>query len=120
MNRIASRVMVGALGLLLLTTFALAQRGGGRRGGGGFGGGFGGGAPPFPDNVKFPAKGEFQFLRLEYTDLPQYQRGFGFVSRRGRANGWWAQDYPDAYEFFSYGMQRLTKVGRRTGSRGIE
>ena len=58
----------------------------------------------------FPAKGEFHFIRLEYTDLPGHQRGFGFVSRNGRGNGWWMQDWPDADEHFSTGVQRLTRV----------
>ncbi|MEP7355504.1 MAG: DUF4159 domain-containing protein [Acidobacteriota bacterium] len=109
-RRLLVRIAVGALAVLILTTFALAQRGGGgRRGGGGFGGG-GQQNVPFDDRVKFAPKGEFQFLRLKYTDLPQYRRGFGNVSRRGQANGWWAQDWPDAEMFFSYGLQRLTRV----------
>jgi hypothetical protein len=58
----------------------------------------------------FPVKGEFHFIRLEYTDLPGRQRGFGFVSRNGRGNGWWMQDWPDADEHFSTGVQRLTRV----------
>src|SRR5437867_4410654 len=50
---------------------------------------------------------EFNFLRVEYTD---YGRGFGFVSRRGQAGGWWAQDWPDAEEHFTRGVSRLTRI----------
>jgi hypothetical protein len=60
---------------------------------------------------EFPAKAEFHFLRAEYQD----DRGGGFggfrqVSRRGRASGWWAQDWPDADEHFTKGVQRLTRI----------
>ncbi len=85
---------------LLVAGAALAQRFGGLR----FQGHDDG------PEATFPAKGEFHFIRLEYTDLPQYQRGFGFVSRNGRGNGWWMQDWPDADEHFSTGVQRLTRV----------
>jgi uncharacterized protein DUF4159 len=56
----------------------------------------------------FPKIGEFHFLRMEYTDY--MRRGFGFVSRRGRGGGWWAQDWPDADEHFTAGVQRLTRM----------
>ena len=56
----------------------------------------------------FPKLGEFHFIRMEYTDY--MRRGFGFVSRRGRGSGWWAQDWPDADEHFSTGVQRLTRI----------
>ena len=99
-----------AIGATLLCAFTmLAQRG---RRGGGFGGGFGGGdfgrSESFvPD---FPMTGEFHFVRTEYTDLPYRGRGFNrFVSRSGRASGWWAQDWPDADNHFSFGVQRLTR-----------
>ena len=58
----------------------------------------------------FPAKGEFHFIRVEYTDLPEFHRGFGFSSRTGRGDGWWLVDWPDADEHFSTGVQRLTRV----------
>ena len=45
---------------------------------------------------------------MEYTDY--MRRGFGNVSRRGRASGWWAQDWPDADEHFTKGVQRLTRM----------
>jgi Domain of unknown function (DUF4159) len=85
---------------LLLAGAALAQR---------FGGLSFQGHDDGPE-ATFPAKGEFHFIRVEYTDLPRYQRGFGFVSRNGRGNGWWMQDWPDADDHFSTGVQRLTRV----------
>ena len=91
-----------ALGLLLLLAIAaLAQRFG--RGGGGI---FGG---PESEDISIPVReAEFHFVRTEYTDL--YRRGFGFVSRRGKASGWWAQDWPDADNHFTLGIQRLTRI----------
>jgi hypothetical protein len=47
---------------------------------------------------------EFHFLRLEYTDLAQIRRGFGF----GR--GWWRQDWPEAEIHFAIGLRRLTRL----------
>jgi hypothetical protein len=85
---------------LLLAGAALAQR---------FGGLNFEGHDAGPE-ASFPAKGEFHFIRVEYTDLPQFHRGFGFVSRNARGNGWWMQDWPDADEHFSTGVQRLTRV----------
>lgn len=85
---------------LLLAAVALAQR---------FGGLDFEGHDAGPQ-ATFPAKGEFRFIRMEYTDLPEHRRGFGFVSRNGRGNGWWMQDWPDADEHFSTGVQRLTRV----------
>src|ERR1041384_3218495 len=84
------------LTLLLITTAALAQRG--RRPASG------------DDDFDFPEQSEFHFLRVEYTDLPGARRGFGFVSRNGRGNGWWMQDWPDADNHFSFGIQRLTRI----------
>ncbi|HWF06966.1 MAG TPA: DUF4159 domain-containing protein [Bryobacteraceae bacterium] len=62
---------------------------------------------PAPD---FPAKGEFHFIRVEYNDLPQFGRFFGFSSRNGQGSGWWLVDWPDADDHFSTGVQRLTRV----------
>ena len=79
-----------ALGALLLIAIAgLAQRG--RFGGnGGFGGGFGAIPGPSDDEAVMPARdAEFHFIRLEYTDLPQNHRGFGYASRMGSGSGWW-------------------------------
>lgn len=53
---------------------------------------------------------EFHFIRLEYTDLPQYHRRFGFSSRDGRGSGWWMMDWPDADEHFTEGVRRLTRL----------
>src|SRR5271165_6810582 len=58
----------------------------------------------------FPKNAEFHFIRVEYTDLPGFSRGFRNVSRNGRANGWWAQDWPDADNHFTEGVGRLTRI----------
>jgi hypothetical protein len=57
-----------------------------------------------------PAKAEFHFIRVEYTDLPQYHRWFGFASRSGTGEGWWMMDWPDAEDHFTMGVQRLTRI----------
>jgi hypothetical protein len=67
---------------------------------------FRGEAPP----LVFAPNAEFHFIRVEYTDLPQFHRGFGFGSRRGTGDGWWLVDWPDADEHFSAGVQRLTRI----------
>ena len=90
-------MVLAALGLIAVA--ALAQRRGLR---------FGGFETESPE---MPAReAEFHFLRVEYTDLPQFQAGFGFRSRNGRGRGWWMQDWPDADEHFSAGIERLTRV----------
>ncbi len=53
---------------------------------------------------------EFHFLRVEYTDLPQYHRGWGYSSRDGTGTGWWLVDWPDADNHFTTGIQRLTRI----------
>jgi len=58
----------------------------------------------------FAPNAEFHFLRLEYTDLPQFHRRWGYASRDGRGEGWWMVDWPDADDHFSMGIQRLTRV----------
>jgi hypothetical protein len=58
----------------------------------------------------FPSQAEFHFIRLEYTDLPEFHRGFGYASRRGTGNGWWVVDWPDADDHFTSGVERLTRV----------
>jgi hypothetical protein len=60
----------------------------------------------------FPSLAEFHFIRVEYTDLPEYHRYFGFASRGARAEGWWVVDWPDADDHFSQGVERLTRVRR--------
>ena len=89
-----------AAALLLLAAAALAQRFGGVR----FEGHDEGPRP------NFPAAAEFHFIRVEYTDLPQFHRGYGFGSRTGQGEGWWLVDWPDADEHFSSGVERLTRV----------
>jgi hypothetical protein len=89
------RALISAA-LLLLTGAGLAQRYRFQRDEG-----------PRPD---FSSNSEFHFVRVEYTDLPEYHRGFGFASRDGRGEGWWLVDWPDADDHFSMGVQRLTRV----------
>jgi hypothetical protein len=54
--------------------------------------------------------GEFHFVRVEYTDLPEYHRGWGYASRDGVGAGWWLVDWPAADNHFSAGIQRLTRI----------
>ncbi len=56
------------------------------------------------------SEAEFHFIRLEYADLPQYHRRFGFSSRSGNGEGWWMMDWPDADDHFTLGVRRLTRV----------
>ncbi len=92
-----TRLRVAAVLLLAIATGALAQRLAFR--------GHDEGVRP-----RFPAKGEFNFVRLEYTDLPQFHRRFGAASRDGSGSGWWIVDWPDAEDHFTLGVQRLTRV----------
>lgn len=63
------------------------------------------------DDAEMPAKAaDFHFLRLEYTDLPQYHRGWGFASRNGQGSGWWIVDWPAADNHFTTGVERLTRI----------
>ena len=54
--------------------------------------------------------GEYHFLRLEFTDLARFHRGFGFASRGGTGSGWWMVDWPDADQHFTTGVSRLTRI----------
>lgn len=92
---------VGAaiVALLSLTLAGLAQRGR-----------FPGVAEEVDTPPVFAKDAEFHFIRVEYTDLPGFSRGFRNVSRNGRANGWWAQDWPDADNHFTVGVGRLTRI----------
>jgi len=83
--------------ILLIAGAALAQRFGFQREDSG----------PRPT---FPAAGEFHFVRLEYTDLPQFHRRFGFASRNADGDGWWMVDWPDSDDHFTLGVQRLTRI----------
>ncbi|HYV61522.1 MAG TPA: DUF4159 domain-containing protein [Bryobacteraceae bacterium] len=96
------RTALVAAGLLGLAAAAFSQRFGGFRGG------FRGFTSDAPES-EFSPNAEFHFLRLEYND-GNGNRGFGFGSRRGRASGWWGQDWPDADEHFTKGVQRLTRI----------
>jgi hypothetical protein len=87
--------------LLALTVAGLAQR---------FGGG--GRVPEREEAVAIipPRDAEYHFIRLEYSDLPQYHRGFGFASRMGQGTGWWIVDWPAADTLFTRGVERLTRI----------
>ncbi len=54
--------------------------------------------------------GEFHFVRVEYTDLAEYHRGWGYASRDGTGEGWWLVDWPAADNHFTAGIQRLTRI----------
>ena len=63
------------------------------------------------DDAPMPVRAaEFHFLRLEYTDLPQFHRRWGYSSRDGQGSGWWNVDWPAAENHFTVGLQRLTRV----------
>ena len=89
-----------ALGALLLVAFAgLAQRGGR--------------LPERGDDDEAlapPQPAEFHFLRVEYTDLPQFHRRWGYASRDGMGTGWWLVDWPAADNHFTRGVGRLTRI----------
>jgi hypothetical protein len=57
-----------------------------------------------------PRDAEFHFIRAQYTDLPQYHRGWGYSSRDGQGSGWWIVDWPAADNHFTTGIQRLTRI----------
>lgn len=90
--------------LLVLAAAALAQR---------FpGGGFGGRVPEREeDDSAMPARpAEFHFIRVEYTDLPEFHRRWGYSSRMGMGSGWWLVDWPAADNHFTVGIGRLTRI----------
>jgi hypothetical protein len=91
--------ILGLAALLCLSGAGLAQR---------FGFGFR--RESHGPRPNFPAEGEFHFVRLEYTDLPEYHRGFGYGSRSGTGDGWWLVDWPDSDEHFTMGVGRLTRI----------
>lgn len=62
------------------------------------------------DELEPARAGEFHFIRLEYTDLPQFHRRFGYSSREGVGSGWWLMDWPAADNHFSAGIRRLTRI----------
>jgi hypothetical protein len=87
--------------LLVLAAAALAQRGRGFQ------------LPESDDpyeQVAARRDAEFHFIRLEYTDLPQFHRGYGYSSRDGMGTGWWVVDWPAADNHFTAGLERLTRL----------
>jgi hypothetical protein len=105
MQRSILKPVATAAVLLAMGAAALAQRG--QRGGGGQR------VPERQDSFDEEAarrEGEFHFIRMEYTDLPQHHRGFGFSSRMGQGSGWWLVDWPAADNHFTAGLQRLTRI----------
>jgi hypothetical protein len=63
------------------------------------------------DDAEMPARdADFHFLRLEYSDLPQYHRRWGYSSRGGMGTGWWCVDWPAADNHFTMGVGRLTRI----------
>lgn len=95
MSRVNRSAVVGALLLLAFAAFAQRRR-------------F---QSPLEDSISIPVReAEFHFIRTEYADSPEFARGFGYVSRGGRGSGWWAQDWPDAENHFTVGIQRLTRI----------
>jgi hypothetical protein len=66
--------------------------------------------PEDDEAIAAPRDAEFHFIRTQYTDLPQYHRGFGFSSRDGQGSGWWIVDWPAADNHFTAGIQRLTRI----------
>ncbi len=97
------RFTVASLACGLLAFAALAQRGGFGRNGG---------FPPHQDDESEAPRreAEFHFIRMEYTDLPQFHRGFGRSSFGGMGEGWWIVDWPDADNHFTRGIERLTRI----------
>ncbi|HLK63725.1 MAG TPA: DUF4159 domain-containing protein [Bryobacteraceae bacterium] len=98
MNRVSARSAAILAAICLLVTVALAQRYRSR----------------IPESEApppvFPTGAEFHFIRLEYTDLPEHHRGFGFASRGASGEGWWVVDWPDADNHFTLGVGRLTRL----------
>jgi hypothetical protein len=94
--------------LLAVAAAGVAQRGF-QRGGGRFGSRIQEPDDPY-DKVAERREGEFHFIRTEYTDLPQFHRGFGYSSRDGRGSGWWVVDWPAADNHFTAGLERLTRI----------
>ena len=83
--------------LLIIAAAGLAQRGRFRE--------------PEDEGPAIPVRAaEFHFIRVEYTDLPQYHRGFGYASRDGVGSGWWIVDWPAADNHFTAGIERLTRI----------
>ena len=65
---------------------------------------------PDPDTLAPAREADYHFIRVEYTDLPQYHRRWGYSSREGTGSGWWLVDWPAADNHFTIGVQRLTRI----------
>jgi hypothetical protein len=90
------KALIVAGAVLAIAVGALAQRGRFRRG---------------EETPEWPRRdAEYHFLRVEYTDIPEVHRGFGFASRSGTGSGWWMVDWPDADQHFTTGIGRLTRI----------
>jgi hypothetical protein len=96
MNRGSGQVGIG-IGLLLFAVAAFAQYGRFHE-------------RESEEQLMPPREAEFHFVRVEYDDLPQFHRRFGWSSRGGTGSGWWLVDWPEADNHFTRGMQRLTRV----------
>jgi hypothetical protein len=97
-RRLSSPARLAAAAILAAGLALLAQRGGRFRE-------RESAAPAWPVR-----NGEYHFLRLEFTDLARFHRGFGFASRSGSGSGWWMVDWPDADQHFTTGVSRLTRI----------
>ena len=97
-RRLSCLRLVIAIGLATLSVL-LAQR-------------FGGGTERFraEEELPPPHTGEYHFVRLEYTDLPEFHRRFSRTSRDGVGTGWWLVDWPAADNHFTAGVKRLTRI----------
>jgi uncharacterized protein DUF4159 len=91
------RVGVVVTALLALAAAGLSQRGRFR-------------APDDEDRIAPPVDADFHFIRVQYTDAPEFHRGWGYSSRDGMGTGWWLVDWPAADNHFTAGIQRLTRI----------
>jgi len=67
-------------------------------------------APPDEDTQAAKVDADFHFIRVQYTDKPEFHRGWGYSSRDGMGTGWWLVDWPAADNHFTAGIQRLTRI----------
>src|SRR5690348_1007098 len=89
--------MKRSLLLLLMTAVVLAQRGRFRE--------------LDDEGPQIPVReAEYHFVRVEYTDRPEFHRGWGYASRDGLGTGWWLVDWPAAENHFTAGVARLTRI----------
>ena len=65
---------------------------------------------PDPETLAPARQAEFHFIRVQYTDLPQYHRRWGYSSRDGTGSGWWLVDWPAADNHLTLGVERLTRI----------